>query len=82
MSLIGPRPVIEEELEWYGDRKDKFLSVRPGLTGYWASHGRSDVDYPERCDLELYYIDHQSILVDMEIVIKTVTGVLAGEGAR
>lgn len=82
MSLIGPRPVIKEELEWYGDRVDKFLSVRPGLTGYWASHGRSDVDYPERCDLELYYIDHQSILIDMEIVIKTITGVLTGEGAR
>lgn len=82
MSLIGPRPVIEDELAWYGDRKDKFLSVRPGLTGYWASHGRSDVDYPERCDLELYYMDHQSILIDMEIVIKTITGVLTGEGAR
>ena len=74
--------IIKEELEWYGDRVDKFLSVRPGLTGYWASHGRSDVDYPERCDLELYYIDHQSILIDMEIVIKTITGVLTGEGAR
>ena len=82
MSLIGPRPVIEEELKWYGEDTDKFLSVRPGLTGYWASHGRSEVDYPERCELELYYVSHQSILLDLEIVIKTALGVFLGEGAR
>ena len=82
MSLIGPRPVIPEELEWYGDRVTEFLSAKPGLTGYWASHGRSDVDYPERCDLELYYVHHQSIFLDLQIVLRTALGVIFGEGAR
>ena len=82
MSLIGPRPVIPEELECYGDRVTEFLSAKPGLTGYWASHGRSDVDYPERCDLELYYVHHQSIFLDLQIVLRTALGVIFGEGAR
>lgn len=48
MSLIGPRPIVDGEIEKYGENKDKFLSVRPGLTGYWAANGRSDITYEER----------------------------------
>lgn len=51
MSLVGPRPVVQEELIEYGKRKDEFLSVKPGLTGYWQVSGRSDVGYPERVEL-------------------------------
>lgn len=81
LSIIGPRPVIEEELEKYGDYKKKFLSVTPGLTGYWASHGRSCTTYEERMRLELYYVDNLSLKLDIKIFLKTIIKVLKGEGA-
>lgn len=81
MSFVGPRPVIDSELEWYGPDRDKFLSVTPGLTGWWASHGRSSVKYPERCELELYYVDHASILLDIKIILRTIVSVFRRSGA-
>lgn len=81
MSLVGPRPVIESELDWYGKDKDKFLSVTPGLTGWWACNGRNCVKYPERCALELYYVDHASILLDIKIILRTIVSVFKREGA-
>ena len=81
MSFVGPRPVIESELEWYGSDRDKFLSVTPGLTGWWACHGRSTVGYPERCKLELYYVDNASVLLDLKIMFRTVTSVFKRSGA-
>lgn len=81
MSFVGPRPIIESELEWYGKNKDKFLSVTPGLTGWWASHGRSCIKYPERCELELYYVDHASVRLDLKILIMTVFSVFRRSGA-
>ncbi len=81
MSFVGPRPIIESELEWYGKDKDKFLSVTPGLTGWWASHGRSRIKYPERCALELYYVDHASVCLDLKILIMTVFSVFRRSGA-
>lgn len=81
MSFVGPRPIIESELEWYGKDKDKFLSVTPGLTGWWASHGRSRIKYPERCELELYYVDHASVLLDIKILIMTIFSVFRRSGA-
>ena len=71
MSLVGPRPIVEEELEWYGEKKSVLLSVRPGLTGWWATNGRSEVSYPERCDYELYYVYNCSLLLDIKILFKT-----------
>ena len=67
MSFIGPRPVIEEELLQYGERVSKFLSVKPGATGWWQVSGRSEIGYPERCDMELYYVDNCSFKLDMKI---------------
>jgi exopolysaccharide production protein ExoY len=81
MSLVGPRPVVIEELEEYGNRVDEFLSVKPGMTGYWAVSGRSNVDYPERVDLELYYAYNQSPALDIKILMKTVLIVLLKKGA-
>lgn len=82
MSIIGPRPIVKTELEKYGKNKEKFLSVAPGLTGYWAANGRSDVSYEERMALELYYVDHRSLLLDLKIFFKTISSVLKGRGAR
>lgn len=81
LSIIGPRPVIEEELEKYGDNKKKFLSVTPGLTGYWAANGRSCTSYEERMELELYYVDKMSFKLDVKILIKTALTVLIRQGA-
>ena len=82
LSIIGPRPVIEEELEKWGDNKSKLLSVTPGLTGYWAANGRSDITYDERIGMELFYIDNCSLLLDIKIFFKTIISVIKKEGAR
>lgn len=82
LSVIGPRPVIEEELEKYGENKDKFLSVTPGLTGYWAANGRSDIlSYEQRMQMELYYVDNMSLKLDAEIFKDTVSSVINKRGA-
>ncbi|WP_050183312.1 sugar transferase [Domibacillus robiginosus] len=81
MSLVGPRPVVTEELQEYGSKTNEFLSVKPGLTGYWQVSGRSDVGYPERVDLELYYVYNQSLLLDIKIILKTIWMVLLKKGA-
>lgn len=81
MSLVGPRPIVEEELEWYGEKKNVLLSVRPGLTGWWATNGRSEVSYPERCNYELYYVYNCSLLLDIKILFKTFSAVFSRKGA-
>lgn len=81
LSIIGPRPVIEEELELYGNKKYKFLSVTPGLTGYWQANGRSTTTYEERISMELYYIDNRSLWLDIKLFFKTFISVIKREGA-
>ena len=81
MSIIGPRPVVEEELSWYGNDVDLVLSVKPGLTGWWAVNGRSEVPYPKRCDLELYYVKNASLALDVRILLGTLTVVFSQRGA-
>ena len=82
MSFVGSRPIVEDELSWYGDNKEKLLSVKPGLTGWWAVNGRSDVPYPERCDFELYYVDRVSFGFDLLILVKTLGAIVRKDGAR
>lgn len=82
LSIIGPRPVIKEELEKYGNNKEKFLSVTPGLTGYWAANGRSDTTYEQRMMMELYYVDNLSFRLDIKVFLKTVISVIKKEGAK
>ena len=72
LSIIGPRPVIDRELEKYGESKEKFLSITPGLTGYWQANGRSSTSYEERMEMELYYVDHCSLKLDIAIFFKTI----------
>lgn len=82
MSIIGPRPIVQDELEKYKSNKDKLLSVLPGLTGYWAANGRSCTTYEDRMNMELYYVDNCSLLLDMKIFFKTIKIVIKKEGAR
>lgn len=81
MSFIGPRPVIEEELLQYGERVSKFLSVKPGATGWWQVSGRSEIGYPERCDMELYYVDNCSFKLDMKIFFLELKRIITRDAA-
>jgi exopolysaccharide production protein ExoY len=81
MSLVGPRPIVEEELKEYGNFKKEFLSVKPGVTGYWQASGRSEVKYPERVDIELFYIRNKSFFFDIKIIVLTIIAVVFGKGA-
>lgn len=81
MSLVGPRAVVDEEIELFGNQKEKFLSVKPGITGYWAANGRSNTTYDERVEMEVYYTEHMSLLLDIKIIFKTFFSVLKREGA-
>lgn len=82
MSFIGPRPVVVDEINNYGRNKVKFTEVSPGLTGYWASSGRSNTTYEERMKMELYYVDHCSFLLDLKIIKNTIVSVLKRDGAK
>lgn len=81
LSIIGPRPIIEPELEKYEENKEKFLSLTPGLTGYWQANGRSNTTYEERMQMELYYVDNMSFKLDIKIFFKTILSVIKREGA-
>ena len=82
MSIIGPRPMIQEEVDDYKKNKQKLLSMRPGLTGWWACNGRSCTTGKKRKQLELYYIDNCSILLDIKIIFKTIVAVIKKDGAK
>ena len=81
MSIVGPRPIVQKEIDLYGDYANKLFSVVPGLTGYWQANGRSDTTYEERIKMDMYYIDNRSFWLDFKIIIKTFGSVLKGEGA-
>jgi undecaprenyl-phosphate galactose phosphotransferase len=81
MSLVGPRPIVEEELERYGDQVDYYLKIRPGITGLWQISGRSNTGYEDRVALDGWYVRNWSLWYDLVILVKTVYVVLRGEGA-
>lgn len=82
LSIVGPRPIVKEELEKYGPNKDKFLSVTPGLTGYWQAYARSSCDYEQRMEMELLYAEKANFWWDVKIMFATVGAVFGGRGAR
>ena len=81
MSLVGPRPVMEDELRYFGTLAEPVLSVRPGLTGRWAVSGRSEISYEERVQLEYEYATTWTPLGDVGILLRTVPAVFRGHGA-
>ena len=81
LSLVGPRPIVKEELLKYKENKEKFLSVTPGITGYWAVNGRSATSYDERMKMELYYVDNASLKLDIKIFFKKFIAVIKRRGA-
>ena len=81
MSLVGPRPIVEDELARYGQRYTLYIQIRPGITGIWQVSGRNDLPYSERVRLDQYYICRWSAWLDMHILCRTVVVVLMRRGA-
>ncbi len=82
MSVVGWRPILDEELQKYGENKELLTKIKPGLTGYWASHGRSDIEYEDRIKMELYYVVKRSMWLDIRIIFHTFFGVFMNKGAK
>jgi len=76
MSLVGPRPIVRQELPRYGDRMEEVLAVRPGLTGLWQVSGRNNLSYDERVALDLRYARHRSVWMDLSIIARTIGVIL------
>lgn len=78
MSVVGPRPVVNEETMLYGEAREAFLSVKPGLTGYWAAYADKNTSYEDgsRQKMELYYVGNRSVLLDLKIIFKTASTVI------
>ena len=82
MALVGPRPIVEKEVHYYGSAYDTFASVKPGITGLWQASGRSDTDYARRVALDVHYVLNWSPWMDIWILFRTVYAVVFMRGAR
>ena len=80
MSLIGPRPTLPHQVEAYDARQRGRLAVRPGITGWAQVNGRASLPWPERIELDLHYIEHRSLALDLEIVRRSFKVLIAGDG--
>lgn len=82
LSIVGPRPVTWEETLLYGNSRDEFLSVKPGLTGYWQAYSRNNADYEsgKRQEMELFYVRNHSFLLDAKIFFKTFEALIRKTG--
>lgn len=82
MSMIGPRPLVKGELDGHNGIHEIYEKVRPGVTGWWAANGRSNLSYKERLDLEYYYCEHASLWLDIKCFFKTIKVVIFKTGAK
>jgi lipopolysaccharide/colanic/teichoic acid biosynthesis glycosyltransferase len=82
MSLVGPRPIVENEITKYGDQYKHYCAVRPGLTGLWQVRGRSDTSYETRVAMDVEYARTRTFLTDVKILLLTVPAVVNSKGAR
>jgi exopolysaccharide production protein ExoY len=81
MSLVGPRPVVDDELALYGRAAAYYLKARPGLTGLWQVSGRNDVSYDSRIAFDREYVENWSLTSDVWIIVRTVPVVCAQQGS-
>ena len=71
MSIVGPRPIVEDEKEKYGESISKVLSIKPGITGLWQVSGRNNLSYKKRVFLDCLYVENINFLIDIRILIRT-----------
>jgi lipopolysaccharide/colanic/teichoic acid biosynthesis glycosyltransferase len=76
MSLVGPRPTLAYQVERYTDRQRRRLEVKPGLTGWAQINGRASLSWPERIELDVWYVEHRSLALDLRILLRTVSVLL------
>ena len=81
MSLVGPRMITAQELSKYGRYRELLMTTKPGLTGYWQTRGRQDTTYEERVRMDVHYITHWSLALDLRILFETPWKVIRGKGA-
>jgi lipopolysaccharide/colanic/teichoic acid biosynthesis glycosyltransferase len=80
MALVGPRPTIQEQVDRYTDRQRRRLEVRPGITGWAQINGRSSLPWPERIELDVWYVDNRSLRLDLRILARTARMLATGHG--
>jgi lipopolysaccharide/colanic/teichoic acid biosynthesis glycosyltransferase len=80
MAIIGPRPTVPVQVEQYTDRQRGRLAIRPGITGWAQVNGRTSLPWSERIELDLWYIEHRSLRLDLQILLRTAAIVFGGEG--
>jgi lipopolysaccharide/colanic/teichoic acid biosynthesis glycosyltransferase len=80
MSIVGPRPTLLHQVEQYSDRQRGRLEVKPGLTGWAQIHGRASLPWSERIELDLWYVEHRSLALDLRIIGRTIGMVASGQG--
>jgi lipopolysaccharide/colanic/teichoic acid biosynthesis glycosyltransferase len=80
MALVGPRPTIQEQVDRYTERQRRRLEVRPGITGWAQVNGRASLPWPERIELDVWYVDNRSTWLDLRILARTVRMLLTGHG--
>jgi lipopolysaccharide/colanic/teichoic acid biosynthesis glycosyltransferase len=80
MSIVGPRPTLAAQVEQYTERQRGRLAVKPGITGWAQVNGRASLPWPERIELDLWYVEHRSLRLDLQILSRTARMVLGGEG--
>jgi lipopolysaccharide/colanic/teichoic acid biosynthesis glycosyltransferase len=80
MALVGPRPTVQEQVDRYTDRQRRRLEVKPGITGWAQTNGRTALPWPERIELDVWYVEHRSLRLDVRILAKTARMLATGHG--
>jgi lipopolysaccharide/colanic/teichoic acid biosynthesis glycosyltransferase len=80
MAIVGPRPTVQEQVDRYTDRQRRRLEVKPGITGWAQVNGRTSLPWPERIELDVWYVEHRSALLDLRILLRTARMLLTGHG--
>ena len=80
MALVGPRPTVAEQVDRYTDRQRRRLEVKPGITGWAQVNGRTSLPWPERIELDVWYVEHRSLLLDLRILARTARMLASGRG--
>jgi lipopolysaccharide/colanic/teichoic acid biosynthesis glycosyltransferase len=80
MAIVGPRPTVEEQVDRYTERQRRRLDVKPGITGWAQINGRTSLPWPDRIELDVWYVEHRSLRLDLRILLKTARMLATGHG--